>query len=461
MDLVIKNGRVVTHSETVSAGIAIEHGKIAAIAPEGMLPPARKVIDASGMYVLPGLIDLHVHMAYGEYFDIPFAKTALMESGAAALGGVTTTGSYMRRVKTGLLTHFQQLKEDFESNSYVDGIFHMMVADEANLQQIERAPSHGIYGFKFAMGYKGPQADALGIPAIDDGFVYEGFRKVAKLGLPARAMVHAENIDIAIRLRMAIEAQGRQDPTAWFDTRPNFVEEECIRRALFLAKVTACPLYIVHNTIKESVDIIAHAKAEGIDVIMETCPQYLTHTSEDPVAVIRENPVFSNANPPLRGKADTARLWEAIKSGLVDTMASDQAACTKELKGTDLWKAPMGFGNITQMILPVMLSEGVNKNRIPIERVADVCSYRPAKVFGLYPRKGTIAIGSDADLVIADLNKKVRYTPDMSPSLADWSIWDGWEFTGYPVSTILRGEVIVEDGQLVGKPGFGRYLHVE
>ncbi|MDP6495318.1 MAG: hypothetical protein QGI09_07860, partial [Dehalococcoidia bacterium] len=146
MDLIIKNGRVVTHSETVSAAIGIDKGKVVAVASDGLLPFADRVIDAGGKYILPGVIDLHLHMAYGEYFNIPFAETVPTESGAAALGGVTTVVTYLRRVKTGLLTDLDDLKRDFESNSYIDGFFHMMVADEANLEQITDCPARGIHG---------------------------------------------------------------------------------------------------------------------------------------------------------------------------------------------------------------------------------------------------------------------------------------------------------------------------
>jgi dihydroorotase-like cyclic amidohydrolase len=458
MDLIIRGGQVVTHSETVCAAVGIDKGKVVAIAPESYLPSADKVIDASGKYILPGVIDLHTHMASGEYFNIPFAETVPRESGAAALGGVTTAAVYMRRVQTGLLTHIDDLKRVFESNSYIDGFFHMMVADDTNLEQIKDGPGQGVYGFKFGMGYKGPQAAALGIPGIDDGFVLDGFRRISRLGFPSWGMVHAENIDISLRLRKVIEAEGRQDARAWFDTRPNFVEEECIHRAIFLAKVAQCPLYIVHNTIKESVDIIARAKGEGVKVIMETCPQYLTHNYDDLHPEIKENPVFANVNPPIRGKADNERLWEGIRDGVVDTMASDSVSISRKLKGNNMWEAPMGIGNATQMILPVMISEGVNKKRIPLEKVAELCSTNPAKVFGFYPRKGTIAVGSDADLVIVDLEKKVRFSHKMSTSFCDWSVWEGWEFKGFPVATVLRGEVIAEDGKLVGKAGYGRYL---
>lgn len=458
MDLVIKNCLVVTHSETVSASLGIDGGKIVAIAPAEMMPSAARTIDAQGKHVLPGAIDPHTHIAYGEYFQIPFAKTVPSETGACALGGVTTVASYMRRVKTGLLTHIDDLKRDFEENSYIDGFFHMMVADEVNLDQIGDGPAHGIHGFKFMMGYKGPQAAALGIPAIDDGFVLEGFRRIRELGYPNYGMVHAENIDIALWLRKGIEASGRQDAKAWFDTRPNFVEEECIHRAIFLAKVAGCPLYIVHNTIGESVDIIARAKAEGVKVVMESCPQYLTHNNDELVPVIRDNPVFANVNPPLRGKWDNERLWEGIKNGVVDTMGSDHVCVTRELKGKDMWKAPMGLGNCTQLILPVLLSEGVNKGRIPLEKVVEVTSYNAARVFGLYPQKGTIAVGSDADLVIVDMDKKVKFSHTMSSSLCDWNIYEDWDFKGFPVATLVRGEVVAQDGKLVGKPGHGRYV---
>lgn len=459
MDLVIRNGKVVTHSETFAAAIGIDGGKIVAIAPAEMMPRAERVIDAGGKYVLPGAIDLHTHIAYGEYFQIPFAKTVPTETGTAALGGVTSVATYMRRVKTGLLRHLDELKRDFENNSYIDGFFHMMVADEVNLEQIAEASARGISGFKFMMGYKGPQAAALGIPPIDDGFVLEGFKRIKKLGFPFYGMTHCENIDISLWLRKSIEASGRQDAKAWFDTRPNFVEEECIHRAIFLARVAGCPLYIVHNTIRESVDIIARAKAEGLKVIMETCPQYLTHNNDDLVPVIRDNPVFANVNPPLRGKADNERLWEAIRDGVVDTIGSDHVCVTRELKGKDMWKAPMGLGNCTQLILPVMLSEGVNKGRISLEKVVEVCSYNPARVFGLYPRKGTVAVGSDADLVIVDMDKRVKFSHTMTTSLCDWNIYEDWDFLGYPVTTLVRGEIVADAGKLVGKPGHGRYLY--
>ncbi len=455
MDLVIRNARIVSPTEITCAGIAIDKGKIVAIGSEEMLPLADNTIDAGGKYILPGVVDPHMHPGVG----LSFENCVSAETKAAALGGVTTVGFYdaIRYYgKKQLVGAFDEYKKAFEDNAVTDGIFHLMVSTDEILAGIPKCYERGITGFKFLIGYKGPHAEALGFIPIDDGFCWEGFTTVAKLGWPAKAMVHAENMDISLRLRKGLE--HRQDARVWHDSRPNFVEEECIRRIMFLCEVAECPLYIVHNTIAESVELFAEAKARAkIPLIMETCPQYLTHNTEEPVPVVRDNPTFVVVNPPLRGKKDNEVLWQGIKDGVVDILASDQSPVTKAAKGRDVWKAIMGTGNGTQMILPVMLSDGVNIGRVSLEKVVEVCCQNPAQVFGLYPQKGTISVGSDADIVIVDMDKKVKFTATMSPSICDWSIYEGWEFKGFPVLTMLRGNITMEEGKLVGKPGIGRY----
>jgi dihydroorotase (multifunctional complex type) len=456
VDMVIKNAQVVMPQNTFRAGIAIDKEKIVAIANDELLPPADRTIDAGGKYVLPGLIDVHTHWGTGG----SFGQSCMTETKAAALGGVTTVGMFGMfpdTPKRNLEEVFGRWRQDFEANSVTDGLLHRIVLSDLALSEIPKCVGLGISSFKFLMGYKGPQAEKMGIPreGIVDGFVFEALKIIGNMGWPARAMVHAENIDISLRLRKSLE--HRQDARVWHDSRPNFVEEECINRAIFLARVTKCPLYIVHNTIAESVAIFARAKSEGVDVVAETCPQYLTHNSEEPVPLLRDNPVLAVVNPPLRSKKDNEQLWQGIMQGVINTIGSDHAPHKREAKGTDVWKTLPGSGNITQMILPVMLSEGVNKNRLSIEKVAEVCCQNPAMAFGLYPHKGTISVGSDADIVIADLDKKVRWTPELSPSDCDWSIYDGWEFTGWPVLTVIRGNVIAKDGKIIGKPGIGRY----
>lgn len=456
VDMVIKHGRVVTAEGTFAAGIAVNKEKIVAITKDEFLPSAARTIDASGKYVLPGLIDAHVHWGLG----ISFAQGCVTETKAAALGGVTTVGLFSMFLTTpqkSLEELVEDWKKDFEANAVTDGLLHRVLVNDPALQEIPKCMDLGIASFKLLMGYKGSQSVTMGIPleGIVDGFVFEAFKIIADRGWPARAMVHAENIDISMRLRKGLE--HRQDARVWHDSRPNFIEEECINRSMFLAKTAGCPLYVVHNTIAESVDIFAKAKSDRTDIIAETCPQYLTHNSEHPVPLLEENPVLSVTNPPLRGKRDNERLWEGIRQGVIDTIGSDHAPHTRQAKGNDVWQTLPGAGNLTQMILPVMLSEGVNKDRISLEKLVEVCCQNPAKAFGLYPRKGTLSVGSDADIVTVDLNKKVKWTAELSPSVCDWSIYEGWEFKGWPVMTILRGNVITEEGAIIVTPGVGRY----
>jgi len=334
-----------------------------------------------------------------------------------------------------------------------------MVIDEITTTEIPQCPDVGITSFKFNMGYKGPHADLLGITATDDGAVIRGFRSISQMAPPARALVHAENIDIALALGKELQEQGRKDFFVWNESRPNFVEAECMRRAIYLAKVTQCPLYIVHITIGEGVSLLAEAQKDGVDVIGETCPQYLTHSSEDPVSLLVENPPLGCVNPPLRDRASNKKLWEGIRQGTIKTIGSDLAPTTLEAKGNNIWEAPMGLGNNSELILPVMLSEGVNQGRITLEKVVEICSCNPAKVFGLFPKKGNVSVGADADIVIVDLEKKVTVSPIILHSLCDWTIYDGWEFTGWPVYTLLGGTIIVQDGKPLETNRGGKYIY--
>jgi dihydropyrimidinase/allantoinase len=222
---------------------------------------------------------------------------------------------------------------------------------------------------------------------------------------------------------------------------------------IFYANVTGCPLYIVHMTIKEGVDIVARAKTEGTNVIAETCPQYL---------VLNENNVDmlqSKVNPPIRTKEDNEALWAAIGDGAINHVATDHAPVPKKFK-TDFWTAKMGMAG-AETWLPIMLSEGVNKGRITLERLVEVCCTNPAKQYGLFPEKGIIAVGSDADLVIVDLDKELTVGDKPVFSLTEYNPYAGFRFKGWPVFTMLRGAVIMEKGKVIGKEGYGKYCRAK
>lgn len=471
MDLIIKNGKIVSPTEIVSAAIGVDKGKIVAIASEAALPSADRTIDAGGKYVLPGVCDMHCHEDFpGKEEDgfAPWTKISKTEPMTAALGGVTTMGFYlMPPGDKSLAEVFESYRQPWESNSVTDGIFHIMTVSEQRLDEMEQDCSEfGITDFKFLIGYKGAQAAAQGLTGIDDGFVMDGFNRIVKLrekGWPALALVHAENPDVIPYLRK--EASKRYDVRAWHDSRPNFAEEETFRRAIFWASITKCPILIVHTTIREAVDYTAKVQAEGMeigkDVIVETCPQYLTHHHDNLTPLQNKKPVFTVVNPPIRMKEDNERLWQGIKDGLVTVIGADLAPSTMKSKDVDMWKAPfvpMGLANNSTHILPVLLSEGVHKRGLSLEKVVEVSSYNPARYYSVYPQKGTISVGSDADFAIVDMNKEVTWKASMAPSNADWNIYEGWKFKGWPVMTILRGEVIAENLKIVAKPGCGKYI---
>ncbi|MBI4320139.1 MAG: amidohydrolase family protein [Chloroflexi bacterium] len=465
MDLLIKNARIVSPAGITPGAIGIDQGKIVAIAAkETALPPAARTIDAAGQHVLPGVCDLHCHPDYLP--SPPFAPWDLIsrtESAAAALGGVTTMGFYMKPpAEKTIAESFGGLKSDWETNAIVDCVFHMSIASQLRKDEmLSVAAKYGITTFKFPIGYKGPEAAGVGGSGIDDGFVFDGFERVAQLkaeGWPAMGMIHAENPDIIPYLRRKVE--HRNDVRAWHDSRPNFVEAECMNRFVFLADVAGCPLYIVHVTIKEGVDIVARARYEGKNVIGETCPQFLTHNHDNLPKFMREKPVLVVTNPPIRAREDNERLWDGIRDGVVSVVGSDTAPNTVALKGEEIWQKgfmAVGLGATSGQILPVLLSEGVNRRGLSLEKVVEVTSYNPARIFGIYPQKGNIGIGADADLVIVDLNKEVDWSAALSPSNTGWSIYEGWQFKGWPVLTMVRGKIVAEDGKVV-EAGGGRYL---
>ena len=445
-DLVVKNARVVSPAGITEGVIGIKAGKIAAIMTDASLITGDQTLDAGHQYVLPGLIDPHVHFAYLGSFEDQFKS----EPKAAAMGGVTTVGNYLI-LPQGVIDQLDGLIKLWNSSAVIDGFFHSMVVSEKTIGEIPECYERGITSFKFLMGYKGPQAELLGITATDDGKVFGGFEKIAKLP-GAVGMVHAENIDII--LMMQKRYRNRQDHAVWGDSRPRFCEAETMHRAINLARAAGNTLYIVHMTIGEGVEIVGRAKAEGLPVIAETCPQYLTVTNDN--GYLKKHPAFANVNPPIRYDDDLAMLWKGLQDGRVDLVGTDHAPVSAAKKGDDIWNAPMGLGNLTEYMLPVMLSEGVNKGKITLERLVEVCCYKPAQVFGLLPKKGVICAGADADLVFVDLHKKK--IPESKYSAAEWSPWAETELEGWPTLTMVRGEIVMKEGTIVGKEGTGRFI---
>lgn len=275
-----------------------------------------------------------------------------------------------------------------EQWAYTDVGFHGMIFSEKNIEEIPVVAEMGVRSFKFFLPYKGPEAVPPAI-GIDDGIVYKGFEEIAKLDPPGLALFHAENIEIFFQLKNEFLKEGRD--VDWHDTRPNFVEVESIRKMAFYAKETGCPIYVVHMSVREGTAEVLKARAQGVNITAETCPQYLTLTKHS-------HRILGKVNPPLRDTLDNDALWEGLRTGVIECLGSDHAPCATKHK-TEFWSAVVGFAGV-QTLLPVMLSEGVNKGRISLERLVEVACYNNARKFGLLPRKGILQIGSDADLVL-------------------------------------------------------------
>jgi len=445
-DTIIKGGQLVIPKLGIITGdLAIKDGKIAAIIEKGESADGKEVIDATGKYVMPGVIDPHVHLGLGDP-----AVEFRTETESAAFGGMTTLIYYVLGSQP-YDKPFAELKETGEKDAYIDFAFHFTIAVDEQLASIEKyMKQFGVSSFKLLMHFRGEEGSYLGVKGTDDGFLYAYFEAIGKFPHGV-ACIHPENIEIIDRLRKKLMEQGRVDLRAWTDSRPSFVEAESINRAAYLAHVTGCTLYLVHITSREAMSAAQNCRNLYGNIFFETCPHYLTHTVNSMESVV------GKVNPPLRFQDDVDVLWEAIADGSVDTIGSDHVARTLDKKQGTIWQAAAGFPGVGTLF-PIMLSEGVNKRGISLQRVAELTSYNPALIFKLYPHKGTLLPGSDADVIVVDLGLEKEVTAATQHSCCDYTLYEGWKLKGWPTLTMLRGNVVVSNGKTVDRPGLGKYL---
>ncbi|MBW1737019.1 MAG: allantoinase AllB [Deltaproteobacteria bacterium] len=448
VDIIIKNGKIVTPSSIVEAGIAIDKGRFVAIAEEQNLPTAREVVNAKGNYILPGIIDEHVHT-----LDMGMAETNenfITGSMAAAAGGVTTVFEMPLCIPaTTTLRAFQQKREVADKKFIVDFAF-WGGAVPGNIDEIPKMVDAGAIGFKAMMAGSVPGV----FEVLDDGMLLDAFRMIADC--ESVATVHAENEVILNHLMKKMKAESKKDIHAFFEACPVLEEVEAISRAAMLAEEARCRLHIVHVSCPQGVEIVYKRREEGREITCETGPHYLALSQEDGD---RLGPYLKFA-PPVRSKEETEKLWEQLAEGKIEALGSDHGPHPKENKEkgwADIWEA--GNGAIAlESFLPVLLSEGVNKGRISIQNLVSLVCENPAKLFGIYPQKGTIQVGSDADLVIVDMNKEGVIDAQKFHSLHKHSPFDGLEIKGMPVLTMVRGKVVAEEGNVTGEPGYGKFV---
>ena len=441
VDLVIRGGRLVSSTGIMSAGIAIEGGVIVAISRDDALPDARETIDAIGTYVLPGVIDPHVHFRSPGY---EYKEDWASGTAAAACGGVTTVFEMPNSDPPTSTVDALQIKQQIASrDAYVDyGLYGLL--GQQNLGDLPGLARHGVIGLKCFMG-NNP------IGHIDDGAMLEGLEIAASLGL--RVTVHAENATIIERKTGRLRATGRRDPLAHLESRPAVCVVDAVERAIAFAEAAGARVHIAHEGCKDALPIIRDAKSRGVAVTAETCPHYLLLTAED---MDRVGPVL-RVNPPVRAAGHAEPLWSGLADGVIDMLATDHAPhAIPEKTADDIWDCMSGFGGL-ETAIPLLLTE-VNRGRITLEQYVTWSSLAPARVWGLYPRKGVLDVGSDADIVIVDLEREATIRADRFQSKSKITPFEGFRTKGQPVCTIVRGRVVMRDGALEGRPGWGRLV---
>lgn len=458
VDLVIKNGIVVTPQGLIRGGLAVAGGKITQISSDLTLPSAENEIDARGNYLFPGVIDPHVHLGLGatKRGEDKFREDFKTESIAAAVGGVTTiiSTAYFSGAGVSLLPCIRKAKEIGSQNSIVDFKFTGSLMTEPHLQEIPKLMEEGVTSFKFFASYKGEEAKQVGLSGgITWNYIYRGLENIAACGSPALAMIHCEESEIIDVLRPKLQAQGRTDLAAWADSRPGICEAMHAVSSGLMAQETGTPLYFVHVSAKETVDAVHFLRQRGAPVYVETCPHYLLVTKHAGIGVL------GKVNPPVRDEADCKSLWQAMSDGTVDTIGTDHCSYQRWQKEKGgIWDGMPGFGGIDAS-LALLVSEGVNKSRITWERLAQVTAENPARLFGIYPQKGVLSPGSDADIVVVAPHRQWTLGTATLKSSSDFSVYEGRQVTGKAVMTFVRGQMVAQDGQPVTQVPVGAYVY--
>jgi dihydropyrimidinase len=457
----IKGGTVVTAVDTYKADLAIIDGKIAAIFDGASASPTMSfdtVIDATGRYVMPGGIDAHTHL------DMPFGGTTSsddFESGtlAAAHGGTTSLVDFAIQAKgTSLRSGLDAWHAKAEGKAAIDYGFHMIMTDvnDATCAEMQKVVDEGVTSFKMFMAYPG-------VLFVDDGQIFRGMQRAGEIG--ALICMHAENgIPIDILVQQAL-AKGHTAPVYHALTRPQVAEAEGTHRAICLAEMANAPVYIVHLSAERALKQVVEARDRGLPTYAETCPQYLFCSEDDLRRTSEQYGELEGGKfvctPPLRPAYMQEDLWRGLRTHDLQVVSTDHCPfCMKgqkELGKGNFAKVPNGMPGIeTRMYL--LWDGGVRKGRISMNRFVEITSTAPAKIFGLYPRKGTIAVGADADLIVWDGEKKHTLSQKTLHMRVDYSPFEGQEVTGAPTHVLSRGKVVVENGAYKGKKGDGRFV---
>jgi dihydropyrimidinase len=500
VDTVVRNGIVVTPGGSFAGGVAVDGGKIVAVGNDQALPEGRDVIDAKGQYITPGFIDTHTHQGLFH----PFQSEIMGQSYLAAIGGVTTFIGTDKSTRLG--QEFKEFSERadiipyhdiystaraaVDANSYVDfALTFACLTDEHALEIPSIVEDLGVTSFKFYIGSLSGDADRwsakLGSPSagFDDGTMYLGFEQIGKVGRPAMAMIHAENRPV-MRIFWDRAASTGDDYAALAATCPGFVEALDIRRAALIAKETDATLYVVHLTSREGLEAVEMSRREGTKVLAEVClPWVTTRHSDDPPGI------WGKVLPPLRDSETLDALWQGLNDGRIQCIGTDSVSMSRQLKATmarttaelnaqegkvsrmasapprpgeplTIWSVGVGW-TVLSSFVPALITYGVKRGRVSIERLVEVACENNARAFGLYPRKGTLQVGADADLNVISLDEARKPVPSRlleDESETEYNLYETEDLFGWPSLTMVRGTVVARHGRVTGPVGHGRLI---
>ena len=453
MGVLIQNGTLVTAESTFPADILIE-GEVIREVRAGIGPQAHTVVDATGMYLLPGGIDVHTHL------DMPFGGTTssddfLTGTRAAAIGGTTTLVDFAIQARgTSMRAALDTWWKKAEGKACIDYGFHMIVTDlaDAGLEDMDNLVREGVASFKLFMAYPN-------VLMVDDATIFRALRQTAKNG--ALICMHAENgsaIDVIVQQALA---EGKTAPIYHALTRPTRAEAEAVHRSIALAEMAGAPVYIVHLSSEDALNQVREARDRGLPAFAETCPQYLLLSIENQMPNLSFEDAKYVFTPPLREKKNQPKLWDGLKHDHLQVVSTDHCpfcfADQKQLGVGDFTKIPNGAGGVENR-LQLIYHHGVNSRKLTMNRFVEIVATAPARIFGMYPRKGTLEVGSDADIVMWDPQAEHTISAKTHNMRVDYSIFEGFCVQGNARQVFSRGEMIVENGRFIGKPGRGNYL---
>jgi dihydropyrimidinase/dihydroorotase len=434
-DIVLKNGLVVTPNGVIRGGIAIEGEQIVAVGASSGLGQAKREIDVAGKILFPGTFDPHVHFGIADRFgDEAMVEDFLRDTKDCLIGGVTTIATTTLIGKEPMLDLFDQAVECGTNHSWCDFKVTCVVNTLDQVAQIPAVAAKGGVSYKFFTGYAGPQAEAFGMnpDGITPSFFHAACEQLARCGPPTFAKIHAEDPHVRGILIDRLREMGRADQLR-------------------------VPIYPVHISAAHTVETVKRLHAEGLNIVGETVACFLNTTAPEMDAQGMGGK--AKIQPPIRFEKDKERLWRGLREGTLSVVGTDSLTYSSSFKTDgDFWDCRVGINLQVADTLPLLFHEGVNKGRIDLVTLSKILSENAAKLYGLYPKKGALAIGSDADIVVLDPEKEAVLGVDRMRSRADYSLWEGRQVKGIPVKTFLRGQLVMEDGEIVAEQPSGRFV---